>query len=387
MRVLPIISTVVVVGLVIYAGISMWGIAEAIKLPAPVAAPKPLPLAKAAPEVASLRPAFRDLATTARQVVPLCPNRDSEGEPARPRGKILVWDVDENDVSEAHGRLDAELRLQSADEPCTVYLITERDRQFAMDYNYDVFHGGGSSGVKGYRTDLVVCAVDLPSLQPRGRYWINGNGPPQYADAKPGLKEIDEDWAGNLKAWLDTCVRGPEARYYNPPQQSTPRHADEARAVLDQCEVLGSLPTLANLPGEAIVWNPQTDRWHPANDSLWNRPAGDKRLLMVMVLDDEFVADRATGRFDYRVALVSFPGAQPLGVYGVRGDSWPLPRQPGETWGKPDRMDRQPYCALADWANHFCQGKRGLPPRTLPITADAMHLAGAGWLKGPGWTK
>src|SRR4051794_19876572 len=123
---------------------------------------KPVPLEKAAPEVATLRPVFRDLAMRASDVGPLCPKRNVESEPARPRGKVLIWDVEKRDVSEAHGRLPADLRLLSADEPCTVYLITERERRAVMNYNFDFFHGGGDAGMKGYRTDLVVCAVDLP---------------------------------------------------------------------------------------------------------------------------------------------------------------------------------------------------------------------------------
>src|SRR6185503_18156365 len=169
------------------------------------------------------------------------------------------WDVDKENVSEAHGRLPKELRLQSQEEKCTVYLITERERRPVMNYNFDVFHGGGSTGVQGFRTDLIVCAVDWPSLQPRGKYRINGNGPPQYVTLKPDQREVDEDWAGNVQRWMETCVHGPEARYYAPYQQPMARHADAARGVIDQCELLGSLPLLGNMHPQAIVWNPQTD--------------------------------------------------------------------------------------------------------------------------------
>src|SRR5262249_7117112 len=150
-------------------------ISSVINPPAAKPKEKPQPLEKSAPEVATLRPAMRDLARQASEMVPLCPRRDVENEPARPRGKVLVRDVEKRDISEAHGRLPADLRLLSADEPCTVYLITERERRAAMNYNYDFFHGGGDAGVKGFRVDLVVCAIDLPSLQPRGRYRISGN--------------------------------------------------------------------------------------------------------------------------------------------------------------------------------------------------------------------
>jgi len=205
---------------------------------------------------------------------------------------------------------------------------------------------------------------------------------------EPGDKEIDEDWAGNLQRWIESCVRGPEARYYNPPQQAMARRADEARAVLDQCEMLGSLPILPNMPADAIIWNPQTDRWHPAHGRLRAKGDGqEERLLMVMVLDDVFVAEQGTGRFDYRVALVCFPGANPLGVYQVRGESWPLPTKRGENWSPSDPNLRDPGRALASWVDRLCQNKRSLPEGTLQVASDATHLAGGEWLKGPGWLK
>jgi len=254
-----------------------------------------------------------------------------------------------------------------------------------MNYNFDIFHGGGSTGVQGFRTDLAVCAIDWPSRKPRGRYWINGNGPPTYVEYKPGLKEVDEDWASNLGKWLQTCVNGPEARYYTKYQQGMARKADAAREVIDQCEMLGSLPTLANLPTGATIWNPQTDRWHPANTSI--RAKADEqaeKTLMVMVLEDEYVPiGRTHGRFDYRVALVSFPGAKPLGVYQVRGDQWPLPMKQNETWAEKGN----PCKALSTWVEQICQNKRGLPPTTIPVAHDATQLANTDWLKGPGWLK
>src|SRR5205823_3730163 len=71
----------------------------------------------------------------------------------------------------------------------------------------------------------------------------------------------------------------------------------------------------------------------------------------------------------------------------VRGESWPLPK-PGERWGSEvSQNPRNPTLSLANWANHFCNGTRGLPPGTVGVTPDAIHLAGTDWLKGPGWTK
>jgi hypothetical protein len=108
---------------------------------------------------------------------------------------------------------------------------------------------------------------------------------------------------------------------------------------------------------------------------------------MVLVLDDAFVQEQGTGRYDYRVALVSFPGANPLGVYNIRGQSWPLPRRAGENWSPSDPNARDPARELAAWVDRVCEMSRGLPVGTLPVAADATQLAGSAWLKGPGWLK
>jgi hypothetical protein len=388
MRLISGIASAFFCCLFLYVYATFWAVTAVISPSPPKPRPKPVPLEKAAPEVVALRGGFRRLAIQASAQVPLCPNRDPESEPPRPRGRVLIWDLDKDDVSEAHGRLAAELRLASLQENCTVYLITERHRRAVLNYNYDPFHGGGRSGVQGFRTDLAVCAIDMPSGQPRGRYRINGNGPPQIVTLEPADKEIDEDWAGNVQRWIDTCVAGPPARYYLPIQQRNCRYADEARSVIDQCEMLGSLPMLANMPREAIIWNPQTDRWHPAQTYIRCKADDNaEKLLMVLVLDSQLVQEgRGTGRFDYRVALVTFPGAQPLGVYQVRGEDWALPK-PGDTWGPANSHGRNVHSALARWVERVCEGRRGLPAGTLPVAADATQLAGTTWLKGPGWLK
>jgi hypothetical protein len=388
MRAIGVVGSVFALGMFLYAATSFMAVSAAIQPKAAKPAAKALPLEEAAPEVAVLRPHFREVALKALEAAPMCVKRHEESEPARPRGSVLIWDVEKADVSEAHGRLPVEMRLQKGDAACTVFLITERERRAVMNYNYDVFHGNGSAGVQGFRTDLFVCAVDLPTLQPRGRYRINGNGPPQLVTLEPGVREIDEDWAGNLGRWVQTCVHGPEARYYAPYQQPMARKADEARGVIDQCEMLGSLPRLPNLPNAAVVWNPQTDRWHPGHGPLRHKGDGqEKSLLLVMVLDDMLITERGTGRIDYRVALVSFPGANPLGVYQVRGEAWPLPQNGRNNWSPEDPNARDPARALAAWVDRLCESPRGLPQGTLTLAPDATQLAGTPWLKGPGWLK
>jgi hypothetical protein len=108
---------------------------------------------------------------------------------------------------------------------------------------------------------------------------------------------------------------------------------------------------------------------------------------MVVVLDDQFVRQQRTGRFDYRVALVAFPGAKPLGVYQVHGEDWPLPTKPGQDWHSSGLNARNPSRALGDWTERLCKSKGGLPAGTLAVKADATQLATTSWVKGPGWTK
>jgi len=392
MRAIHTVTTVVVLGLVIYAVGSFAAISTVLKPEPKVAEPPPKPLEEAAPEVVALRGGMRKLAMEALSQVSLCVNRHEEDDPARPRGRVLIWDVEKDDVSEAHGRLPAELRLQSLDQPCTVYLITERERTHVMDYSYDIFRGGGDAGVQGFRTDLFVCAVDLPSRQPRGRYRLNGNGPPTLVELKPGVKEIDENWAGNLKRWIDTCVKGPEARYVATYDQAICRHADEARKVIGECELIGSLPTLGKFPRQAMIYNLQTDRWHRASGFVRGRAdAGAEEMLLVLPLEEKVVIDQRTrlGRIDTRVALVAFPNAEPMGVYMVQGQAWSIPKLASDSWWqeKDSSARRDPNQALARWVEELCKVKRGLPKGTLAVSADAEPLADSEWLKGPGWLK
>ena len=392
MRAVQVLCAVFFLCLMAYVSTQYASVMSAIQPGGPTKKEPPAkPLAEAAPEVDRLRGDFRQLAEQALAQVPLCVNREHDTDPARPRGSVLIWDVGTSDVSEVHGRLPASARLQHADQPCTVYLITERERTFAMDYNHDIFRGGGATGVKGYRTDLVVCAVDLPSGQPRGRYQINGDGPPMIVTIKPGVREIDEDWQGNLKSWLDKCVSGPKPVSVHKGWQVMCRHGDEAREVIDECEILGSLPTLGRIPSKAIIYNLQTDGFHPANQYLRMRASEDaENLLMVLPLTEELVIDerRRTGRIDFRVALVSFPGPEPLGVYQVQGELWKLPAKPGVSWAPANDAHKfNPHIALARWVERVCEVKRGLPSGTIPVSTDVEPLADTAWLKGPGWLK
>ena len=350
--------------------------------------PPPKPLAEAAPEVIALRPDLRRMAMEALAQVPLCVDRDHDEDPARPRGRVLIWDVEENDVSIAHGCVPAELRVQSIGEPCTVYLITERMRSHTLDYEYSYWSGGGGkAGVKGFTVDLVVCAVDLPSGQPRGRYRIEGNGPPTTTFFEDGVKEIEENWAPNLKRWIDVCVKGGETVKVSDNERPWYDKADAARRAIADCERMGSLPMLGQFPRDVAIYNLQTDSRHPASDFVVGLAGlNDEELLMIVPLEDKVVTNRkrGTGRIDTRVALVAFPGAEPLGVYIIQGESWPLPENTGESWAY-ERNSRNPNHQITRWVHNLIGLKRGLPMGTIAARPGETQLAGTDWLKGPGW--
>src|SRR5688572_28633473 len=109
MRAAQALSGLFVLGLMIYVVSNFAAVQSALGPMGKLEKEEPAkPLNEAAPEVATLRAGMRDLAAEALKAVPLCINRDEREDLARPRGRVLVWDAQENDVSEAHGRLRAE---------------------------------------------------------------------------------------------------------------------------------------------------------------------------------------------------------------------------------------------------------------------------------------
>jgi hypothetical protein len=388
MRGVYAICSLIPIALFLYAITSYSAIDMAMRPGSKFNDPLPKPLAEAAPEVIALRPDLRRMAMEALAQVPLCVDRDEQEDPARPRGRVLIWDVEENDVSIAHGCLPPELRLQSIGEPCTVYLITERVRTHSLDYEYSYWSGGGGqAGVKGFTVDLVVCAVDLPSGQPRGRYRIDGNGPPTMTFFEDGVKEIEENWAPNLKRWIDVCVNGPAPPNVSRNDRPWYDKADAARKAIADCERMGSLPTLGQFPRDVAIYNLQTDHRHPASDFVVGLSSlDDEELLMIVPLEQKVVTDRKRGfgRIDTRVALVAFPGAEPLGAYVIKGESWPLPENTGQSWAY-ERNSRNPNHQITRWVHDLIGLKRGVPQGTIAAKPGETQLAGTDWLKGPGW--
>jgi hypothetical protein len=387
MRAAYAISSIVIAGIFLYAAGSFAAVWLALLPGSHSRDPLPKPLAQAAPEALAMRGDLRRLALGALAQVPYCVDRDVEQDPARPRGRVLIWDLDDNDVSLAHGCLPAELRVQSPSEPCTVYLITERHRSHTLNYQLAPWSGGGDAGVKGFHVDLVVCAVDMPSGQARGRYRIEGQGPPAMTTFAKGVKEIDENWAANLKRFIDVCVKGPKPLQASGPLREWYRTTSAARDAVADCERMGSLRDLGNFPRDVALYHLQTDRRHPASDFVVGL-AGlqEQNMLVILPLEDKVVIDAKAhrGRIDTRVALVAMPGAQPLGVYQVQGEPWPLPQDTREDWSSA-RNSRNPNYQITRWVHELRQLTHGLPKGTLAAAPNETHLAGTDWLKGPGW--
>jgi hypothetical protein len=331
---------------------------------------KPLPLAEAAPEAVRHREGFRRLAAFAKGAETLCRERSADGGEPETRGKALIWDDTTNDVSEAHGRLPADVRAPDATGEVTVFPVTRRDRTPVTDYNFDFFSSrSGPAGVRGFRTDSTVCVVGMPGARPLGRYKLSGLSPPFFTHVKEGTTDVDGDWEAPMARWVEGSVRGPQWRQK---QRETPlpagheafgRLAEQARTVLPQCEARGASRNLPPLPAKALVWESMPkvliNRLSPSHKLL---PAErraeptDTNVLVVLVIGTGYSRpnggrgvppEKDVDRFDSTVALVVMPGLEPVGVYKVLGDEWPAERRRVKGDG-PDTNQ-----ALARWVTDF----------------------------------
>jgi hypothetical protein len=342
-------------------------------------------LEEAAPEAVRHREAFRVLAAKAKVLAPACTKRDRE-HVLKLDSKFLIWDATTDDLSDAHGRLPAELRAKDPGDDVTVFLITERTRKHVINYNHGPFSGGGDSGVMGFRVDLIICPVDLTRMQPLGRYRISCD-PPYIARAKPGQTEVEGDWVLAVKNFAAHWATGPEPLYFQKPFADQARAADAAKAVLAVCESMGSTAAFPLFPRELLIWDARRDRTHPANGRL----AGGDHLrgrdgVIFLVLDEAYVPGGRTARIDTTVAVVLMPAVRPLGVYSVRGQDWPAPDGVNKDWA-----DRDPAGAVAAWAREFVRNPAAvvqsnrtvrLPPGSTALTARAQAQA-PGWLDKP----
>src|SRR5438270_78619 len=201
---------------------------------------KPPPtLAEAAPEAVRHREAFGRLAAFGKPAEALCRERSTHGDEPEARGQALIWDETTDDVSEAHGRLPADVRAPDATGEVTVFLVTQRERKPVTNYNFDLFSGrSGPAGVRGFRTDSTVCVVATPGSRPLGRYKVYGGDPPSATRVKDGTTEVDGNWEDPLARWVEGSIRGPKWRQK---QRETPvpaehesfdRLVEQARTVL-----------------------------------------------------------------------------------------------------------------------------------------------------------
>src|SRR5205823_2554913 len=193
-----------------------------------------------------------------------CRERSTDGGEPEARGKALIWDATTNDVSDAHGRLPADVRAPDATGEVTVFLVTQRDRKPVTNYNFDFFSGrSGPAGVRGYRTDSIVCAVGMPGARPLGRYKLYGQDPPFATRVKDGTTEVEGNWEDPMARWVEGCVRGPKWRQKQRETPVPPEHepfdrlAEQARTALPQCEAMGAARKVPPLPAKALIWDSQ----------------------------------------------------------------------------------------------------------------------------------
>jgi hypothetical protein len=326
----------------------------------------PIALEEAAPEAVLHREGFRALAAKARQVVPPGKNPKSQQEYPPARGKALVWDVTADDLSEAHGKLPAEVRAPNPDGDVLVFLITSQDRHACLNYNSGFFGGGPPCGVHGFRTDTILTVVGMPGQRLLGQYRIGGDAPPWMTYIQSGQTEVDGAWTGPVATWVEASVRGPkwrERRKAGLPLEHE-QFADlveQASKVIPQCEAKGSSGPFPKLPARALIWH-----WMPKallnhmNLAQSHLPddqraePGDTEFLAVLVIGHKYIRDhfgappsQDVDRSDYTVALVVMPACQPVGVFTVRGEEWPAERRRVKGDG-PDEKE-----TMARWVTKF----------------------------------
>jgi hypothetical protein len=115
-----------------------------------------------------------------------------------------------------------------------------------------------------------------------------------------------------------------------PEQQGWERMAEECSDAVAACRKKGSTADIGKLPKKIVVWMDHSEAFfpHPAQNSLpKDLRAGtrDTEVLMVLLVDSHYVQQPKgapkTERFDYDLALFTMPGARPVGIYRVRGET------------------------------------------------------------------
>jgi hypothetical protein len=339
--------------------------------------PCPLPLEQAAPEAVRLRPEFRALAVRARERVADCDLRDSRNAIPVVRGKALIWDVTRDDVSEAHGRLPADVRAQAAGGDVTVFLITRQERKPTVKYTLNR-DGKGTPDVQGYSVDTTLCVIDMPGPRAHGRFLISGDGTGWVVLVRAGQTEVEGNWTASVANWVEGCVRGPQWRAEAPEREWKRQHpltppgqegyaglAERAKEELRRCKAKGAVHPHGPLPAKALLWcyqpSARVDVLHGAQRLLpTDRRAlpGDREVTVFVVTDTKYVRERRRpgpdgeiDRFDTTVAVVTLPDGRPVGEYTVVGDEWPTSRR--RNGSHPD----DPQKTFVNWVTNFLQAR------------------------------
>jgi hypothetical protein len=333
-----------------------------------------LPLEQAAPEVVRLRPAFRDLAARARTAVAECRGRDARNDIPTVRGKALIWDVEADDVSPAHGRLPADVRAQGADGEVTVFLITRRDRKHTQNYSWGS-PVGQKSAIRGYSVNTTLCVIGMPDKQPWGRT-VCETPAPFVTTVLAGQTEVEGNWAATVATWVEDCVRGPDwrreqrakaaeerrrqqqVRRTPPGQEGLVALADQAKPELRRCAAKGAATPPRPLPPRALIWayepKARVDSMHGVQHQLpadlRARPT-DTDVVVFVPTGSNYVRGLGAGgrleRHDLTVAVVVLPGPRAVGEYTIEGNEYAasLPRNGSH----PDN----PHKTLARWVIEF----------------------------------
>jgi hypothetical protein len=359
---------------VLYACFQMSKVAE-LAHPfgqAPADEETPVPLEEAAPEAVRHREAFRALVARCRFFVAAC--LDRTGDYPVVRGKALIWDAATNDLSEAHRLLPADIRAPDPSGPVVVFLITKQDRHAQANYNYDMFSGGGPTGVRGFRTDTWLSVIAMPGQQPLGRFRVAGNDPPSALRIQPGQTEVDGNWKGPVAYWVESCIRGPKWREKERFPKIPAEHegfaqlAEQASQKLPQCQAKGAAGTFPKVPAKALIWD-----WQPKvllnrlNAAQTHLPAdrqadpNDREVLVVLVIGSKYIRehfgappDKGVDRIDYTVALVVMPSQEAARVFTVRGEEWPEERR-RKLGDGPD-----PNQTMARWVTRFLEAPHAI---------------------------
>src|SRR5262249_15788933 len=124
-------------------------------------------------------------------------NRDQQPEKDRPtiRGKVIVWDLSENEPRRAQRLLRPDLQAGSASGKITVVAGGRVEREAGTTYN---------NGEPGYQQKGTVRLVAWPEKRHLGSFVVKSAQPPLFVsdrDPRPICGDLDRglaDWINSL---------------------------------------------------------------------------------------------------------------------------------------------------------------------------------------------